>query len=191
MIHFLLASISTSAVLCLLTAGAIALLVFPVANAQTPNVDFKTYKASYGGQGFDVKASIPNNGTIDNIEVYPEYGSIYITLTMSSAGQQSGAADMKIILPRGLIDSKENGTDSKYVVVVDSNVTSYKETRTTSSERELSFSVPVDASDIEIFGKQVVPEFPPAVIAAIAMSVVIVVIITGGRFLTNGEKRFR
>src|SRR5438105_3864967 len=99
--RLLLAAISTPAVLCFLIAGAMALIVFPAANAQTSDgIEFKTYKASYGGQSFDVKASIPNNGTIDNIEVYPEYGSIYITLTMVSAGQQNKLGEMKIILPR-------------------------------------------------------------------------------------------
>ncbi|OLC80629.1 MAG: hypothetical protein AUJ08_08405 [Thaumarchaeota archaeon 13_1_40CM_3_50_5] len=164
-------------------------LVFPIAIAQTEGggANLKTFKASYRGQSFDVKAVIPNNGTIDVIEVYPEYGSIYITLTMGSGGQQD--AYMKIILPRNLIDSKANGTDSRYVVVVDSKPTTYEETRTTSSDRELTFSIPTDASDIEIFGRQVVPEFPGAVVAAIAMSVVIVVTVAMGRIRTNNANR--
>ena len=88
-----------------------------------------------------------------------------------------------------LIDSKENGTDSKYVVVIDSKPTTYEETRTTPSERELTFSIPTDASDIEIFGRQVVPEFPGAVVAAIAMSVVIVAAVAMGRIRINDADR--
>ena len=187
----MLASTSTRVALVLMILGTLVVsLVFPIAIAQNEGggADLKTFKASYRGQSFDVKAAIPNNGTIDNIEVYPEYGSIYITLTMGSDGQQ-GDAVMKIILPRNLIDSKENGTDSKYVVVIDSKPTTYEETRTTSSERELTFSIPTDASDIEIFGRQVVPEFPGAVVAAIAMSVVIVAAVAMGRIRTNDADR--
>ena len=178
-------------VLLIILGTLIVSLVFPIAIAQTEGggANLKTFKASYRGQSFDVKAVIPNNGTIDVIEVYPEYGSIYITLTMGSGGQQGEDTDMKIILPRNLIDSKENGTDSKYVVVIDSKPTTYEETRTTSSERELTFSIPTDASDIEIFGRQVVPEFPGAVVAAIAMSVVIVAAVAMGRIRTNDADR--
>ena len=186
----MLASTSTRVALVLIILGTLVVsLVFPIAIAQTEGggANLKTFKASYRGQSFDVKAVIPNNGTIDNIEVYPEYGSIYITLTMGSGEQQD--AHMKIILPRNLIDSKANGTDSRYVVVVDSKPTTYEETRTTSSDRELTFSIPTDASDIEIFGRQVVPEFPGAVVAAIAMSVVIVVTVAMGRIRTNNANR--
>ncbi len=186
----MLASTSTRVALVLIILGTLIVsLVFPIAIAQTEGggANLKTFKASYRGQSFDVKAVIPNNGTIDVIEVYPEYGSIYITLTMGSGGQQD--AYMKIILPRNLIDSKANGTDSRYVVVVDSKPTTYEETRTTSSDRELTFSIPTDASDIEIFGRQVVPEFPGAVVAAIAMSVVIVVTVAMGRIRTNNANR--
>ena len=186
----MLASTSTRVALVLIILGTLIVsLVFPIAIAQTEGggANLKTFKASYRGQSFDVKAVIPNNGTIDVIEVYPEYGSIYITLTKGSGGQQD--AYMKIILPRNLIDSKANGTDSRYVVVVDSKPTTYEETRTTSSDRELTFSIPTDASDIEIFGRQVVPEFPGAVVAAIAMSVVIVVTVAMGRIRTNNANR--
>ena len=187
----MLASTSTRVALVLIILGTLVVsLVFPIAIAQNEGggADLKTFKASYRGQSFDVKAAIPNNGTIDNIEVYPEYGSIYITLTMGSDGQQ-GDAVMKIILPRNLIDSKENGTDSKYVVVIDSKPTTYEETRTTPSERELTFSIPTDASEIEIFGKQVLPEFPGTTVAAIAMSVAIVATVAMGRIRTNSTKR--
>ena len=183
----MLASTSTRVALVLIILGTLIVsLVFPIAIAQTEGggANLKTFKASYRGQSFDVKAAIPNNGTIDDIEVYPEYGSIYITLTMGSGGQH-----MKIILPRNLIDSKANGTDIRYVVVVDSKPTIYEETRTTSSERELTFSIPTDTSDIEIFGRQVVPEFPGAVVAAIAMSVVIVVTVAMSRIRTNIARR--
>lgn len=188
----MLASTSTRVALVLIILGTLIVsLVFPIAIAQTEGggANLKTFKASYRGQSFDVKAAIPNNGTIDNIEVYPEYGSIYITLTMGSGGQQGEDKDMKIILPRNLIDSKANGTDIRYVVVVDSKPTIYEETRTTSSERELTFSIPTDTSDIEIFGRQVVPEFPGAVVAAIAMSVVIVVTVAMSRIRTNIARR--
>lgn len=173
--------------LLVIPVSALASSVFVVANAQTVGEEagFRTFTASYGGQSFDVKATIPFNGTIDNISVYPEYGTIYITLTMSSVGQQNGIADMKIILPRSLIDSKTNNTDSKYRILVDDEPTSYQETRTTASERELTFSVSPDSSDIEIFGKQIVPEFPAGIVAALAMCVAIVVIAAMGRNYTN------
>jgi len=163
--------------------GSSAFLV----NAQTGGEEagFKTFTTSYGGQSFAIRAAIPFNGTIDNISVYPEYGTIYISLTIGSGVQQNGSADMKIILPRSLIDSKTNGTDSKYRVLVDDEPTSYQETRTTESERELTFSVSPDLYAIEIFGKQIVPEFPAGIVAALAMCVAIVVIASMGRIHTN------
>ena len=92
----MLASTSTrvALVLLIILGTLIVSLVFPIAIAQTEGggANLKTFKASYRGQSFDVKAVIPNNGTIDVIEVYPEYGSIYITLTMGSGGQQGEAS---------------------------------------------------------------------------------------------------
>ncbi|HEV8405328.1 MAG TPA: hypothetical protein VGQ13_05410 [Nitrososphaera sp.] len=117
---------------------------------------------------------MPSDGSVDGIEVYPEYGSILLTLDV---GSQSGQGELAIILPRGLIDSKEGGVDSEFLVIVDGEDVEYEETQTTGTERVLTFPLPEDAFEVEIFGTQVVPEFPLAIVTIASSAMIGLVLI--------------
>jgi len=133
-----------------------SLLPYAKAQDDLESKNLRTYEVTYEGHTFEVKAAMTNNGTINGIQVNPEVGSILLTL---DAGSQSGENDLTIILPRGLIDSKEADADSEFLVIVDSEDVEYKEILTTETERVLKFPLPEDSSEVEIFGSQVVPEF--------------------------------
>ncbi len=147
-----------------LIVAIMLLSLLPYARAQDSlqSENLKPYEVTYGGSTFEVRAAMPGDGKVDGIEVYPEYGSILLTLEV---GSQSNGGEFTIILPRALIDAKDKGLDSKFLVVVDGENVDYNETLPTQTERMLKFPLPADAFEVEIFGSQVVPELPVGLIA--------------------------
>jgi hypothetical protein len=164
----------------ILTLSIILLLTvfysFPSVFAQdgSPSAqDFKTYEATYGGQTFEVRAAVSNNASISSITVFPDSGSIILNFDEGSILQQS---ELTIQLPRELIDSKNGSADSEFLVIVDGFEATYNDIQTTDTARLIKFSLPEGTTEIEIFGTQVLPEFPfelPAMAAGVAIVVVI------------------
>jgi hypothetical protein len=144
----------------------------PAAFAQQ-QVDLEKYEVRYGGQVFEVRASLPGEGTIETIQVFPDYGSIFLVLDVDP---EAGDGQLRIILPRSLIDSKTAEADSDFLVVVDSEETEYSELPSTETQRELLIPLPQDAFEIEIFGTQVLPEFTSQFVMLVAASIGIILI---------------
>jgi hypothetical protein len=146
--------------------GIAAVMLFPFipsVNAQeSPSEqDLETYQVTYEEHTFEVKAALSNDGTISGMELVPEVASILLTL---EAGSEDG--ELTIILPRDLIDSKDEGVDDEFFIVVDGFDVEPEEILTTETERALKFPVPADAIEVEIFGSQVIPEFPLGLLIA-------------------------
>lgn len=123
-----------------------------VTETQTIKIDFQDPESG-------VKKFTLSNGSIKSMKIDPDSRSLIITI---EAMQSNG--NLEITLDRNLIDSKTDGKDDHFLVLVDEVEGSYGEISSTSTERTLQIAVPVDTTEIEIFGTQVVPEFPVAML---------------------------
>ncbi|MFZ1076476.1 MAG: PEFG-CTERM sorting domain-containing protein [Nitrosotalea sp.] len=117
----------------------------------------QTYNATYQITNGKVLGMIPNTDT----------KSLAIRI------QPSGNGTISITLPRSLIDSKNNGQDSPFVVQDDGVPTTFNETGTTSYGRTLAIPFGSNNAQITIIGTQIVPEF-----GAIAMLVLTIAMIS-------------
>ncbi|MGI0088061.1 MAG: PEFG-CTERM sorting domain-containing protein [Nitrosotalea sp.] len=119
----------------------------------------QTYNATYQITNGKVLGVIPNTDT----------KSLAIRI------QPSGSGTISITLPRSLIDSKNNGQDSQFVVQDDGVSTTFNETRTDSNSRTLDIPFGTNNAQIIIIGTQIVPEFGTItmLVLAIAMASII------------------
>jgi predicted secreted protein with PEFG-CTERM motif len=124
------------------------------------------------GTDFMVNYSI-KGGKVISIEPSLADKSLIITIETTSDGE------LTVILPRGLIDAKlgpdgQSGEDDRFFVLVDGAEVDFDET-TTSEDRTLTIPFEDGATEIEIIGTFVIPEF--GTMAAIILAVAIVSII--------------
>ena len=91
-----------------------------------------------------------------------------------------GDGELVITLPRDHIDSKLNGDDDEFIIIVDGAETDYQELNTNDMERKLAIPIFAGAEEVEIIGTQVVPEFPLSVL--VIMTVVVGMGIAATRF---------
>ncbi len=122
--------------------------------------DFLINYSIRGGKVISITPSIPDKSLIIEIET-------------------TGDGELTAILPRGLIDAKlgpdgQSGDDDSFFVLVDGAEVDFDET-TTSADRTLTIPFEDGATEIEIIGTFVIPEF--GTMAAIILAVAIVSII--------------
>jgi hypothetical protein len=135
---------------------SIALLLH-LSTAYGQTGDLEPIEVKYGEQVFEVQAAMPGDGNIGIIQVFPGYGSIFITL---NGDPEVTEGELHIVLPRALIDSKtEDGSDTEFLILVDGEDLGYEEISTTAEKRELIIPIFSDSTEVEIFGSQVLPEF--------------------------------
>ncbi|MDE1763575.1 MAG: PEFG-CTERM sorting domain-containing protein [Thaumarchaeota archaeon] len=136
------------------------------------------------GTSYSITYTITNGKVLD-IKADPPSKSLIVTI------QTTGDGLLTITMPRTVIDAKKSDgtTDDQFVVVNDGVQNSQvNETLTTSTDRTLAIPFKNGASQIDIIGTFVIPEFGP--IAALVLTVAIVSIIaiskkTGLRFPTR------
>ncbi len=145
---------------------------FEFTGGEAPMED--TIRFEFEGNVFDVKAEI-SNGSIRSVDVDPDFTSVIIFVSTSSS--EDGM--LEIVLPRQLIDSKINGQDDEYIVLVDGDEGDVTEKDITSTSRTLVIPVPAGTEEIEIIGTQVIPEF--GVIAVIVLALALSAIVVAGR----------
>ncbi len=122
--------------------------------------DFAVEYTIKGGKVISIAPSIPDKSLIITIET-------------------TGDGELTVTLPRGLIDAKlgpdgQSGEDDSFFVLVDGAEVDFDET-TTSDDRTLTIPFEDGATEIEIIGTFVIPEF--GAMAAIILAVAIVSII--------------
>ena len=123
----------------------------------------ETVRVEFEGNAFDVEASL-SNGSIESIIVDEDFASVIVTVETSATDD----GKLMITLPRELIDSKMNGGDDDYIILVDGEESDYQE-ETTPDERALTIDVFSATEEVEIIGTQVIPEFPIAVMAVVGV----------------------
>ena len=129
--------------------------------------------ATYEGTSIDFPAKL-SNIIVEEIEVDSNFTSIIISVQTDEAED----GELMLTLPRDLIDSKLNGDDDEFIIIVDGQEADYQELSTNDKERELTIPVFAGAEEIEIIGTQVVPEFPIAVMAIMGLIVATTVVMS-------------
>jgi len=127
----------------------------------TINVNGTNYVISHSIEG----------GKIQNISIDTQSKEMKIAIQSTSNG------NITIDLPRILIDAKENGSDTHYIVLVNNHGVNFKEL-STADYRELTVSFLNGTNTIEIKGTQVVPEFGPIVSLVLLASIITTIIIS-------------
>lgn len=147
-------------------------LLLHLTTAYGQSGDLEPIEVKYEGQVFEVQAAMPGGGSIGTIQVFPEYGSLYITL---DSDPEATEGELHIVLPRALIDSKtEDGSDTDFLVLVDGEDLGHDEISTTEENRELIIPISGDSTEVEIFGSQVLPEFQVGFILLAAVTAMVV-----------------
>ena len=129
--------------------------------------------ATHEGTSIDFQAKL-SNGSVEGIEVDTDFTSIIILVQTDEAED----GELMLTLPRDLIDSKLNGDDDEFIIIVEGEEADYQELSTNDKERELTIPVFAGAEEIEIIGTQVVPEFPIAVMAIMGLIVATTVVMS-------------
>ncbi|MEM2785069.1 MAG: PEFG-CTERM sorting domain-containing protein [Candidatus Nitrosotenuis sp.] len=165
------------------SAGTYTIKVLYGTESRTAETTFE-FSGSAGGSTTGVK-SIAVTGT-DFLVNYSIKGGRVISITPSIPDKSliiqietTSDGELTITLPRGLIDARlgpdgRSGEDDSFFVLVDGAEVDFEET-TTSSDRTLTIPFEDGATEIEIIGTFVIPEF--GTMAAIILAVAIVSII--------------
>ena len=112
------------------------------------------------------------NGAILGIHADPTSKSLRVSI------QSVGNGELTLVLPRGLIDSKVNDTDNKFLVSVNGVETSFQETSTTSTDRALVIPFTNGSSEIQIIGTFLIPEFGPITTAVFVLALISIIWLT-------------
>ena len=123
-----------------------------------------TIKIDFNEPDSGVRMVSLQSGIIKSMEIDPDFNSLIINLEdVEIIGK------LEISLDRNLIDSKANGNDDHFVVLVDGEEGFYDETSSTPDERTLEIVVQRKTTSIEIIGTQVIPEFSVVLLVVAAI----------------------
>lgn len=111
------------------------------------------------------------NGTILAINLDGQSKSMTLTIKTTNVG------NLIISLPRTLIDARNNGSDSHFIVLTNNHGVNFQEL-TTQNYRQLTIPFANKTNTIEIIGTQIIPEFGGLVTLALVSSVLLSIVIT-------------
>ncbi|MGH1566593.1 MAG: hypothetical protein ACRBB5_04070, partial [Nitrosopumilus sp.] len=114
-------------------------LSFVLVYAETTSVDVE-------GNSFDIEYTA-TGVTVSGIEADTDFISLILTIDVINS---PGTLD--IVLDRSFFDSKFNGVDEDFFVLVDQDESTFTEIETTPQSRTLSIDLPAGSEDIEIIG---------------------------------------
>jgi len=121
--------------------------------------------------GFQVGYEI-TGGTIDGIQEDFDANSLIISITATDDGT------LTIILPRAVIDTKLNGDDDVFFVLIDGEEVDADEIETTDSHRTLRIDFSAGSEEIEIIGTFVIPEFGTIALMILAVAIVSIIAVS-------------
>jgi predicted secreted protein with PEFG-CTERM motif len=125
---------------------------------------------------FDIEYTILG-GTVKDIILEPDN----FTLRVLIEAPDEGVISLK--LPRESIDAeKPNGQDETFIVLIDDIQVIYEETETNSQLRFISINFEQGASEIEIIGTTVIPEFGTVTALILVLGVMITIGFTKNKF---------
>jgi len=103
--------------------------------------------------------------------------SIGTTSLIIQLDANNDGGTISLDLPRSVIDSKFNGKDDQFFVLVNGEEASFDET-VTSSARSLTIMFPAGAEEIEIIGTFVVPEFGTIAVMILAVAIISIIAVS-------------
>jgi len=121
--------------------------------------------------GFQVGYEI-TGGTVDGIQEDFDANSLIISITATDDGT------LTIILPRAVIDTKLNGDDDVFFVLIDGEEVDADEIETTDSHRTLRIDFSVGSEEIEIIGTFVIPEFGTIALMILAVAIISIIAVS-------------
>ncbi|NDB33078.1 MAG: PEFG-CTERM sorting domain-containing protein [Nitrososphaeria archaeon] len=136
---------------------------------------FKLANPDDGSVGYYIKG-----GKILSITPDPTAKSLIVEIETTDDGQ------VKLILPRAVIDSKsgndgKTGEDTPFFVLVDGEEVEFEEGDATDADRTITIPFENGASQIEIIGTWVIPEFGTIAVIVLAVAIVSIVAISRSR----------
>ena len=114
--------------------------VFVFADEKSISVDYgKLYDIIYDAKDIAVFEVIPNS---DDAELIFEIDV------------KSPVATLELIIPRELLDSKENGNDSDFFIIADGELVTFSEKGKTETARTIFIQLSPGTTELEVFGTQ-------------------------------------
>lgn len=147
------------------------LIVLVVTVACYPKMSFEQIPANNTISVNSTRFVIPHmitNGTILAINLDSQSKSMTLSIKTTNAGS------LIISLPRDLIDAKDNGSDSHFIVLTNKHGVNFQEL-TTQSYRQLTIPFANKTNTIEIIGTQIIPEFGGLATLALISSILLVI----------------
>lgn len=114
--------------------------------------EVQTLKIDYEDPVSGVKSVSLSNGSIKSMEINLDAPILMISVEIDKINGR-----MDITLERNLIDSKVNGKDESFQILINGEEGFHEETLSTPEKRTLQIVVPGRATMVEIVGTQVVP----------------------------------
>ena len=147
----------------------------------TPKKEFMETKDSFeveipNGGTFDAEYSILG-GSITNMILEPDNFTLKLILETPDEGTIS------IKLPREAIDAeKPNGDMEDFIVLIDGIQVNYVETEVTAESRLITINFEEGASEIEIIGTRVIPEFGTVAIMILIIGFIVTIGLSKNHF---------
>jgi len=112
-----------------------------------------------------------SGGQVKSMTADGNTNSLSIEIDSTNDGQ------IRVTLPRDVIDAKIGGDDDEFFVLVDGEEVDFEETAN-ANERTLSINFPAGAEVIEIIGTFAIPEFGTIVVLVLVLAVVSTIVLT-------------
>jgi predicted secreted protein with PEFG-CTERM motif len=130
-----------------------------------------------GSVGYSIRG-----GKILSITPDPQAKSLLIEIETTSAD----GGELKLILPRSVIDARtgadgQSGEDDSFFVLVDGEEVDFEEVESTDEDRTLTIPFEDGATEIEVIGTWVIPEFGTIAVIVLAVAIVSIVAISRSR----------
>ena len=122
---------------------AIISSAFVYAETTSVLVDGTPYDVSYTGDGVSVTG----------IEADMDFVSLLVLVDVTGS-----SGTLNITFDRSFFDSKYDGADEDFIVLIDADEATFSETETTSTSRTLSIELPEGTEEVEIIGSSFVNE---------------------------------
>jgi predicted secreted protein with PEFG-CTERM motif len=103
--------------------------------------------------------------------IIPQTTSLILNIETDDNG------NIEITLPRNIMDSKINGNDDPFIILIDGEEVSYHEVAS-STMRKVAIDFPIGAEQIEIIGTFVIPEFGTIAVVILAVSIIAIIAIS-------------
>ena len=143
-----------------------------------------TFEVDAGSFGtYDVEFTI-NGGVVSDMLVDAEIFALVVIIESDDDGS------ITLKLPREYIDAlKPDGTDEKFIILIDGIEIPYEEIQTSNEERTIKIEFDQGDSDIEIIGTFAIPEFGTIAVLILVVALASIIVISKKKIMLNSLLR--